>query len=121
VPWEITKHNFQTLQTGGPPVHGRPDKALGAGHLHIISYLSGRSLGATHLHAGMTLTQNPSGMMGNSEGIPGIILDLKLTVWHRSRWTGDASGYELAKFGSRFFFIKNKMCASGNMTVLEYA
>ncbi len=75
MPWEITKHNFQTFQTGGPPVRGRPDKVLGAGHLHIISYLSGRSLGAAHLHAGVTLTQNPSGMMANSEGIPGIILD----------------------------------------------
>jgi hypothetical protein len=39
---------------------------LEPGHLHIISYLSARSLGA----------QNPSGMMGNSEGIPRIILDL---------------------------------------------
>jgi hypothetical protein len=59
-------------------VRGRPDKALRAGHLHIISYLSGRSLGAVQLHAGVTPTQNPSGMMGNSEGIPGIILDLMI-------------------------------------------
>jgi hypothetical protein len=62
----------------GPQCAGDWIKPWEPGHLHIISYLSGRSLRAAHLHVCVTPTQNPSGMMGNSEGIPGIILDLMM-------------------------------------------